>query len=377
MMNYINKHKIFRLFFLSVVSLSLFAQILERPDYVKNENRIFFEAQEEFDRHNYGNSLSLLEQAKKVRRNKIAWEVYTLENSLKPAEVKRVGNNLNDILRVLKDRQDYDAIEIINRYSDFYGLETFNYSAVNLLEFIRGRSHFPEADYLLGQIYKIEGEYEIAKHLFLQAYEWRSILDVPEMTFDILYSLSDISLTMKEYDKYEEFLVAIVSSDRFYNDKALLRSVIRTLRSTDPNVMERFFKMYRTDNYKVMSAYFFLSEFYQQRRENKRSLDVAALGVLTAVSKIYSALSKRNPEFSYTDLSNFLDEASQYEDIVFWGQTTGVWKGFNDFAENAYNNGCEIFAINLYKTLKDHSPEYYWKTDAAIRYNAIIEQNAE
>ncbi|MDE7383221.1 MAG: hypothetical protein K2M99_04960, partial [Treponemataceae bacterium] len=137
------------------MSLSLFAQILERPDYVKNENRIFFEAQEEFDRHNYGNSLSLLEQAKKVRRNKIAWEVYTLENSLKPAEVKRVGNNLNDILRVLKDRQDYDAIEIINRYSDFYGLETFNYSAVNLLEFIRGRSHFPEADYLLGQIYKI------------------------------------------------------------------------------------------------------------------------------------------------------------------------------------------------------------------------------
>ena len=369
-----NKNTVFCLFFLIIASVSLFSRALERPDYVKNEKRIFFEAQEEFDRHNYGDSLSLLEQAKKVRRNKIAWEIYTLENSLKPAEVKRVGNNLNDILRVLQDRQDYDAIEIIHRYAEFYGLETFDYSAPKLLEFIRGRSYFPEADYLSGQIYKIEGEYEVAKKLFLQAYERRSILDVPEMEFDILYSLSDISLTMKEYDKYEEFLVAIVSSDRFYNDKALLRSMMRTISSTDADGMERFFKMYRANDYKVMSAYFYLSEFYQQRNEKKRSLDVAALGVLTAVSKIYSALSKRNPECSYTNLADFLDEAALYEDIVLWGQTTGVWKGFNDFAESAYNNGCETFAMKLYEVLKDHSPEYYWKTDASIRYNTIVEK---
>lgn len=144
-----------------------------------------------------------------------------------------------------------------------------------------------------------------------------------------------------------------------------------TIRSVKADCMEKFFLMYRTEHFQVLNAYFLLSEYYQEQNEKERALTVSALGALTGFSRVYDVVSKRNPEFEYTGLASLLIEACRYSDITEWGAQNNVWKGFNDFAENAFKSGCPIFAIQLYSVLKEHSPEEYWRREASVRLDFI------
>lgn len=357
------------IFFVMVWSgISQNSRKLKKPDYIIDDKRIFLEAQIAFDEKNYSETLKLLDDARISRKNKVDWEVDTLKNSFKPAEVKIMGDDLNDIVKVLQDRQDYDAIEIINYYKRILTLEFFDFSAQKLISFIENNREFPEADFLAGKVYQLEGEYEVAQKLYLQAFDFASILYIPDEKFDILYALSEIALVQKDFNKYEEELLLIVSCDKAFNDKPLLQAMMRTIKSKKKKDIEKFFVMYRAENIKFLKAYFSLAEYYSQKNENERALTMSALGSLTGFSKIYDVTKDRNPDFFYKNLSGLLQEASQYADIVEWGKENDIWKGFNNFAKSADNNKCKVFAKELYSILKDFSPEEYWRTQAEIEW---------
>lgn len=364
--------KTFLFIFISLFEFfCIFSETIAKPDYIIDDKRIFLDAQIAFDRQDYGLALKLVERAKAARKQKVKWEVYTLENSLKPAEVKRAGDFIPDILPVLSERQDYDALEIFSRYEKLYTMDFFENSAKKLIAFIKNRTEFPEADYLSGCVYQLEGEYSVAEQLFLKAFEFSSILDVPDEKYDILYSLADISFTKKNFEKYEEYLVLIISQDKAFKNNRLIDAMKSTIRSVKSDCMEKFFLMYRTENFRLLNAYFLLSEYYQEKNEKDRALTTAALGALTGFSKVYDVVSKRNPEFEYAGLSSLFIEACKYTDIVEWGIKNNVWKGFNDFAENTFKNECPVFAVKLYTILKEHSPEEYWRAEASVRLDVI------
>ena len=119
-------------------------------------------AQIAFENQNYGEALKLAEEAKQIRKERNRYEISLLENSFKPAEVKYAGDSLADTLKVLADRQDYDAIEIIDWYSKIVRNFDFNDSKNKFMDYLREISEYPEADYLIASIYKLEGEYEFA-----------------------------------------------------------------------------------------------------------------------------------------------------------------------------------------------------------------------
>lgn len=361
--------KIGEIFFVAVIiALNIFCaftqEVPEKPDYIINDKRIFLDAMSYYDSGNYGDALKMLDVARTNRLQKTKWEIYTLKNSLKSPEVKIFGDNINSILKIFKQREDYEALEIINRYKKYYNFEMFNNSMKKLLTFIENIADYPEADYLAGKIYQLEGEYDVAEDLYLKAYARADILDVADEKYDILYSLSDIAYVKRDYKKYEEYLVLIVSFDPNYKNASFVASMKRVIKSKKPNVVEKFFKMYRADNYRLLNAYFALSEYYQNKGEADRALTGAGLGCLTGFTKIYEVVKKRSPSFEYKNLASLLKEAAIYDDIVYWGEKNNVWKGFNDFAEYVYKSHYETFASELCKILKDYSPGDYWRREA-------------
>lgn len=344
---------------------------IEKPDYVIDDKRIFLDASTFYENMDYGDALKALDKARALRHQKVDWEIYTLKNSLKSPEVKVFGDDLYSISKIFREREDYEALGILDRYKKYYTFEHFNRSMKRLLEFIKNRADYPEADYFSGKIYQLEGEYDVAEKLYLKAYSRADILDVPDEKYDILYALSDISFVKKDFKHYEEYLVLIVSFDPNYKNASFINSIKRTIRSKKGNSVEKFFKMYRADNYRLLNAYFALSEYYQKRGELDRALSVASLGCLTGFTKVYNVVKKRSPEFEYKNLASLLQEASFYYDIVDWGKENNVWKGFNDFAEYVLDSGNAYFANNLYAVLKDNSPEEYWRREAAVMLDKI------
>lgn len=356
------------LFFFSL--FCLFSE-QKKPDYIINDRRIFEDARIAFENQEYGTALDLCNRAEAARKSTTDWEISTLENAFKPYEVKKKGDDINEVIPVLEEREDYDALEVIFRYKKYFGFESFNSSCKSLISFIQSRREFPEALFLKGKIFQIEGEYDLAETYLLQAYEYASILNVPDEKYDILYSLSDINYTKKDFAHYEEYLLLILKDDSAFMDSSLVSSMINTISSAKTDCLEKFFKMYRSENYKFLKAYFSLSSYYVEKNEKNRALSCAALGSLTGFTKIYNVISERNPDFVYKDFSSLLNEASSYDDLIDWGKNNGVWRGFNDFAEQAFRSSYSVFAMKLYEALQDSSPEEYWKLDASRKLKIV------
>lgn len=350
---------------------------IEKPDYVIGDKRIFLNALNAFDANDYGATLKWIDKAKATRMQKAQWEVQTLKMSMRSPDVKVFGDDVANIAKVLAEREEYDALQVINHYKKYYTLEAFGNSMKRLISFIQSQSPYPEADYLSGRVYQLEGEYDVAQKLYLKAYENADILDIPDQKFDILYSLSEIAFIKKDYKRYEEYLLLIVSFDPSYKNKSFVASIKRIIRSKKGDNVEKFFKMYRSSNYKLLNAYFALSEYYQNLGEQDRALSASSLGCLTGFTKIIDVVKKRSADFSYSSISSLLDEAALYPDIVEWGKENNVWKGFNDLAQYTFESGYEAFAAKFYQVLQDHSPEEYWRREAQVMLCKIEEKNGD
>lgn len=367
--------KIVLIIFFSFVSLSFFAQKVDRPDTVYTDKRIFLDAQTAYDELRFSEALTLCEKAKVARKQLILWEKTTLENSFKPAEVKKAGDSITDSIPVISERQDYEALEIIKKYKKIKGLDFFHDSKKELVNYISKISPYPEAESLIGQIYCLEGEYEIAEKYFLNAYQNADILDVNDEKYDILYYLANISYLQKNNDKYEQNLLLILAQDNAFKDDTLISAMEKTLSGTKPETMEKFFTLYRADNYRLLKAYSDLTGYYFERNKKEKALKTSALGSLTAFTKILDVIKKRNPDFNYTDLGSLFIEVTNYPDILQWGIDNDVWKLFDDFAEISYQNNNLIFAIQLFNVLKEYSPEQYWRNKADYRLKEITLKN--
>lgn len=328
----------------------------------------------EFDDGKYGEALRLANDAKTARREIVAWEADTLSYALKPREVQKANGVLSDVLSVLKKREDYDAVEIIERYVGKKSSSFFNNSADALVSYVSTRLSFPEADRLIGRIYALEGEYSLAKQYLINAWQNAPLLDVPDEQYDILYELSDIAFIEKNFDDYEKDLLLIVSGDSLLKNESFERAFMLIVQNNEAGAMEKFFTLFRSEDYAALAAYFKLARYYEERGFSDKALKAFALGSLTAFTKMHNTVKARDPEFEYKNLSLFFTEIKRFPDIVDWASERQLWKGFSDFADCVRKAGNERFAFDLYAALANSAPDDYWKKRSALKLAKAAEQ---
>ena len=123
---------------------------------------ILKEAQDAYDFGNYGNCIALAEKAKAKRKEQIKWEQYTLDQSQRLVIIRNAGDELKNVTKAMEDAKQKNALAIVNQYLETYGSGKFKGSFSALLKFINQNNSYPEADYLIGRVYKLEGEASLA-----------------------------------------------------------------------------------------------------------------------------------------------------------------------------------------------------------------------
>ena len=336
-----------------------------KPVYYDNDVRILRNARTEYGSGNYGQAMKLAEEAKIARKNKIAWEIYTLQGSLKSSEVRKANDELSEIIPLLEKRQEYDSIEIIKRYEEKAPASSFYDSASKLVAYISGRESYPEADWLIGNIYKYEGEYTLAEKYLLSAWNHAALLDVPDEQYDILYSLAEIAYDTEDFDNYEADLLLIVGDNAYFTNPDIQDAVMLAIRNRKAGEMEKFFNMFRSGEYRSLKAYSELSDYYEKKGDKNKALKACSLAVLTSFTKMYNTVKQRDPEFEYDTLQSLFIEIRKYPDILEWAVENKIWQYFTNLAEKTYHDGNIQFAEDLYSVLSNYAPEQYWKTQAA------------
>lgn len=340
----------------------LFSQTNLNEESIKNYRL----ALDSFDDKNYGDALKYSEFAILYRKQLIEKQIESLKTSLTSRQVQTAGDEIDSILEILTKRKENVSVEIINYYLKRKGIEYFDNSMQNLLTYLQESLLFPEAQKLIGDIYRLEGEYDFAETYYLLALENATVLDIPEQKYEILYLLAEISRLKNDYDKMEVRLLNLLIEDKNFRDKNLISSMIRTIKSNKKGTTEKFFTLYRADSYIFIDAYNQLAEFYYKNQEFSKALEFACLSAITSFSKITEILEERNLDYQYSSFSKFLQEASFYDDVVEWGITSSAWKSFNILAKYAKDNECKTFARELLVSLAQFSPVLYWQKDAVL-----------
>lgn len=320
-----------------------------------------------YENGDYGTSLRYCEDAILYKKQKVEQELDVLKKSLSSKQVSRVGDDINQILAVLDERNEKDSIKIINFYLKKKGSDFFENSISKMISYIQETNVFPEAQKLIGDIYKLEGEYDFAEDYYKMALENEKVLDVPDEKYEILYMLADISRLENDENLMEIRLLNILVDDKIYNDNGFKSAIIGTVKTNNNSTVEKLFTLYRADNFYSLRAYKELAEYYHEKNESEKALLFATLFTITSFTKIYDTIKLRNFDYSYENLETFFQEASFYSDIVEWGSKNSAWKSFNVLAKYANEYGYTTFGKELLKILVQFSPERYWQQEAVLQ----------
>jgi len=324
-----------------------------------------------FDNNDYGKALKYAEDAILLRKNQIEEETNILEHSLASKEVKAAGDRIDNLLQVLESREEFGCIDIIKAYTNKKGLDYFHNSIEELKKYINIQKEYPEAYKLIGDVYKLEGEYDFAENYYKKALENENVLDIPDEKYEILYLLADISRLKNDFDRMEIRLLNVIGTKQLEKNKIISRAIKNTVKADLSENVDKMFQLYRTYDYYSLKAYNLLAEYYFSLEENDKAFNYSALAVINGFSKICTLLEKRNLDYSFTSLEGFFDEIPNYPDIVEWGNENYVWKSFNLFADICSALDYKNFAMKLLTVIAYHSPEKYWQQDAVLKVDTL------
>ncbi|MCQ2590772.1 MAG: hypothetical protein MJ179_10145 [Treponema sp.] len=346
---------------------TLFAQTRINSDY----STAYRQALMCFDNKDYGNALKYAEDAIRYKKDNLTKEVNKLERSLTTREVKAAGDDIEKVKNALKSRDEYDIVEIIDYYIHKKGIAYFNNSIKSLISYIKTQEQYPEAQKLIGDIYKLEGEYSLAENFYKKALDFSEVLDINDEKYSILYLMADLSRLSGDKNTYEVRLLNITSTETLEKRNMLIKSMSSLIKKDNKGTLDKFFNMYRFQDYYSLNAYCQLAQFYKDEGELEKALQFSALAVITGFSKMDYVISKRDLTYEYKDIKSFLENIVNYNDLVEWGDSNNIWKSFDLLCELSNLNGAKTFSTDLLKVLARYSPSEYWQHAAVIKLDSM------
>ncbi|MFI3256939.1 MAG: hypothetical protein R3Y36_01425 [Spirochaetales bacterium] len=335
-----------------------------RPDTDIPAHTHITDAQFAYEQKDFNRAFQELYVAKEKRKNESDWAVHTLETALRqPSVLNLETDDINTLLRFFIQRRNTDVVRIIETVLLKYSVEEFNFSVQNIVEYLKQATEFPEADYLLGKLYMAEGEPDIADAFFIKAYESRLFLDIPDMQYDILYSLAELYNLQNKSDTYEEVLLLIASEDENYYMQGSPSTFLNAVTNAVKNNMEtdKFFLLYRNDFYKTLNAWYYLTKYFYDLNHTEKAFETAILFAVVSFTRIDEVLKNYDMHYEYEGLQYLFQKLKTFPDIATWATKHNMWEGFYLLAELCRQQGFNDFANELYSALATECPERTWK----------------
>ncbi|MGI5172166.1 hypothetical protein H0R92_01000 [Treponema sp. OMZ 840] len=345
------------------VGVSLYAQYLD-PDRGFDDASWYSleQAYDAFNDRDFGTAFRLVENAKEQWKEEKDWAVSTIDYALAQPGLLKAGDDMESVLNVLRERNNVDAVRIIESKLIRFSFQDFNYSITNFSAYIKNMA-YPEADFLLGKLYMIEGEYALSEEFYSSAYKNRKYLDIPDIQFDILADMADLYRLTGDNERYESALLLLASRDDRYKTDGVSSGFLKAVDSAVRRGMnaDKLFLLYRNDNYHTLYVWFQLTAYYDSFDLNEKAFETALLFCLTALSRADNIIKSRNMDYTYTTVIDLLHKIQTYPDINEWAEKNKLWEGFYLLGKISKKLGHTAFASDIFKAVSQESPQRMWK----------------
>jgi len=340
----------------------------------------------------YGAALLLFEDARRNRRAMYEQMERDFINLLSIGEVRRIGDSLDIIERYSRDRHYTAASAALEELYYRIPKTSFNNSANAALQAFDKLKNYPEAEYWIGEVFRIEGELSLALAQYRKAYEMREVLENSAFSVDLLYKIASVLRTRQEYNEMERVYLSIINdldslwsnarrTDASRSDNAnnsrnntpvpyaqasasfANQAMTRTLENEGVN---RFIQLYRYNDTIVEPAHRQLGFFFAAtgRPTAQQHLMFAFLIQNTV---IIEEITKRQFDFSFTDLSALSDEINKNANLLSYIDAVEYYKTAYYLSASLYRNGKTAVARNLWEFLASRPQAGEWNSRAVMQ----------
>jgi tetratricopeptide (TPR) repeat protein len=294
----------------------------ERPWwYTMEQGKLFFR------QGDYGSALLSFEDARRQRYDRYAGMERDFINFLSMPEVRPIGDSLTTLESYVRERNHAGVEDVLRELFYRVSREQLRDSALVALEELGKFKDYPEAEYWIGETYRVEGELGLALGQYQKALALNARLEDPNFELDLLYKVADIYRTRQEFKQMEETLLTIVegsnvrgepwdplwsgnmgSSGRFARD-----SMARILENSGP---VRFLVMYRYNNGPVERAHRLLGLYYYASNRYNRATEHLMFAFLIQNSVLIEETQRSHYDYVFESLDTLLDTLERRDDLA-------------------------------------------------------------
>jgi tetratricopeptide (TPR) repeat protein len=337
------------------------------------------QGKQDFRESAYGSAFIHFDNARRQRRAMYEQMERDLIDLLSLTPVRRMGDSLDRIDSYARERRyDRAAAALDEAYYRFSKTE-FNNSAQAVLIAIGGLKNYPEAEYWIGETYRLEGELSLAVAQYQKAWEQREFLEQKGFETELLYKIANIRRIRQEYNEMERTLLRILAQDELWamgdtGTVSVLTSESGAINAFARNAMtktletegiNRFLAMYRYANTAVEQAHRLLGLFYYSTgRHYPKSQEHLMYAFLIQNSIIIEEVIRNEYGFSFTHLDALASRINRYPLIAEYVDTVEYYKTAYYLGCSLYGNGKTAAARGLWSFLSAYAPTGEWRTRA-------------
>jgi len=359
------KKSFFLVFFISFCLFNAWSQT--QPYWYSLERGKFY-----FRTGEYGRALIAFESAKRDRNNMYTRMERDIIELLSNPAVRALGDSLERVEVYIKDRYLVHANAALQELYHRYPKRLLENSVFRALEEIGKLKDFPEAEYWIGETFRIEGELGIALEQYRKAYSQRRFLENPNFSIEILYRMVDVLKTMQNYAEMERLALEIIEqNDSLWIGGAgvITRSAMNTILESRNDGLTRFLVIYRYNNNTVERAHRILGLYYYSSGRYRQAAEHLMFSFLIQNTILIEELMRGQFDFQFTNLDDLIVQARRRSILVNYIQEVEYYKTLYYFAAAIYSDGNtkQIPARQLWTLLSNQPDAGEWANRARLQ----------
>jgi len=387
-----NRSKVIVFFCLVIFSFPVYAQ----PAALPSESQPWWFALEQgklkYRSGDYGGALISFEDARRQRQAMYEQMERDFINFLTVGEVRRIGDSLEILERYSTDRHYTAVSAALDELYYRVPRANLNNSANAALAAIGKLKDYPEAEYWIGEIYRIEGELTLALMQYRKAYALRELLEDAGFGTTLQYKISDVLRIRQEYNEMERVLLSIIADlDTLWANAARQESAAPSTesngrgatsvpyaqasasfarsamtRTLENDGVDRFLELYRYNNGVVEQAHRLLGFYYavSGRPSAQQHLMYAFLIQNTI---IIEEARRRRFDFVFTDLSTLAEEINKNSLLLSYIDEVEYFKTVYYLGASLYRNGRTTVARSFWNFLASQPQAGEWQSRAIVQ----------
>jgi tetratricopeptide (TPR) repeat protein len=206
----------------------------------------------------------------------------------------------------------------------------------------------PEADAAIADVYRAEGEFQLAERHYQRAYNLRNALVVPAEKYDILLRWAGLYEDQEMYSQMEAKLFLVIADDRWSQGEQL---AIQVERNYVDKGLDHVLALYRFDSAFATSAHSRLGWFYYRTGRYPQALHHLLYAVILQVSEGAEFLKQRDAEAVVTRLAGFFEAAASDRDLRVWLDASTLSQDLYYLSAAAWELGHPTRARDVWKIL--------------------------